>query len=173
MLRIVLTGPESSGKTTLALQLAAHYGAPWVPEYARAYLESLKREYEQPDLLAIAKGQLFREDRIGAGKPSLLFCDTDLVTIKIWSQVKYGTTDPWILEQIAERAYTHYFLCGVDIPWEYDPQREHPEQREELYTLYRAELAGLGKSFSEIGGSLEERVERAVAEIDCLVAKHA
>lgn len=166
MLRIVLTGPESSGKTTLTQQLAAHYGAPWVPEYARTYLQKLSRDYEKSDLLEIAKGQLFREERIGAGNPALLLCDTDLLTLKIWSEVKYGEADPWILEQVNQREYSHYFLCGVDIPWEYDPQREHPEQREELYRIYRAELLRLGKSFSELRGSVEERVAQAIGEID-------
>ena len=166
MLRIVLTGPESTGKTTLALHLAAYYGVPWVPEYARTYLDNLKRDYVEADLLEIAKGQIYREDRISAGHPAILFCDTDLITIKIWSEVKFGKTDPWILEQIKSRHYDHYFLCDTNIPWEPDPLREHPNQREALSELYLHELKSMGKSFSTIKGTLQERINKTIEFIE-------
>lgn len=157
-LRIVFTGPESSGKTTLAQHLAAHYGAPWVPEYARTYLNRLSRPYEAKDLLEIAQGQLYREDRISAGSPRLLLCDTDLLTIKIWAAYKYQAVDPWIVEQVAQRPYDHYFLCKPDLPWEDDPLRENPDDREELYQRYREELLHYQKPFTEIEGTLEQRL---------------
>ncbi len=170
MLRIVLTGPESCGKTTLAQQLAAHYRVPWVPEYARTYLHKNGLDYQEEDLLKIAKGQLYRENRIGAGKPSMLFCDTDLVTIKIWAEYKYGKVDPWILEQVKIRSYDYYFLCGIDIPWQDDPQREHPAQREELFQIYSKELRSLGKPFSIIEGDLPARLQLCNNKIKSLLA---
>ncbi len=166
MLRIVFTGPESSGKTTLTQHLAAHYGAPWVPEYARVYLEKLGDVYTEQDLMKIAEGQLYRENRISAGSPPLLLCDTDLLTIKIWSDYKYGQTNPWITEQIQTRPYDHYFLCRPDIPWEADPLRENPEDREALYLRYQKELEAYGKCYTEIGGSLPERMQQVIPLID-------
>ena len=166
MLRIVFTGPESSGKTTLTQHLAAHYGAPWVPEYARVYLEKQLTGYTEADLTKIAEGQLYRENRISAGSPPLLLCDTDLLTIKIWSEYKYQRTAPWILEQIRERHYDYYFLCRPDVPWEADPLRENPHDREALYDRYRDELDALGKTYVEIGGSLTERMQKAIPLID-------
>ena len=172
MLRIVITGPESAGKTTLALQLAAHYQVPWVPEYARVYLKSIQRDYEYPDLLEIAKGQIYREDRIGAGNPALLICDTDLLTIKIWSDFKYQQTDPWILKHLDTRHYDHYFLCYPDIPWEPDPLREHPRQRQELFTIYQQQLQVFSKPFTEIKGDAGSRMQQARFVIDQLLRQH-
>ncbi len=171
MLRIVFTGPESCGKTTITQQLAAHYRVPWVPEYARTYLQKNGLDYQEEDLLKIAKGQLYREDRIGAGKPSMLFCDTDLITIKIWAKHKYGSVHPWILEQIQNRPYDHYFLCGTDVPWQYDPQREHPSQREDLFKIYADELQALGKPFSILQGDLETRLQASITIIESLATK--
>lgn len=163
MLRIVLTGPESTGKTTLALKLAAYFGAPWVPEYAREYLDKVNREYIEEDLLEIARGQIFRENRIGAGNPPLLFIDTDLITIKVWSDYKYGNTHPWIIDQIQTRSYDHYFLCGTDIPWEPDPQRENPKERDQLYEIYKRELLTHKKNFTELSGNAEDRIKKCIA----------
>jgi nicotinamide riboside kinase len=116
MIRIAVTGPESTGKTTLARQLARRYGAPWTPEYARYYLRRLNRPYVQDDLLAIARGQLEWEEAKGRRNPEILFSDTCLLVIKIWSEFKYGNCHPWILEQLRAHTYDLYLLCGVDLP---------------------------------------------------------
>ncbi|MFK8104777.1 MAG: AAA family ATPase [Saprospiraceae bacterium] len=161
MHKIVLTGPESTGKTSLAKALANHYQAPWVPEYAREYLEALGRDYLASDLLEIAKGQLALEDTFALQAPAYLFCDTSLVVLKIWSEYKYGQCDPWILTQLATRSYDLYFLCGIDVPWEADPLREHPNERAQLYDQYKSTLQQLALPFVELTGNLEKRLKKA------------
>lgn len=165
-MKIVITGPESTGKTTLAQQLAQYYKTLWCPEYARQYIDELQRPYEQKDLLQIAKGQIALEEQLVLQKPSLLICDTDLITIKIWSIFKYQTCPRWIIQQINQRHYDLYLLCGIDIPWAYDPQREHPHLREELYAIYRQTLADLEKPFIELSGNPQARLAQAIAAIE-------
>lgn len=171
MLKVVVIGPESTGKSTLSGQLAAHYQTMWVPEYARQYLEALSRPYEQSDLLHIAKGQLAQEDQLAAQANRLLICDTDLHVIKVWSEHKYGNCDPEILQIIQDRKYDLYLLTYIDIPWEEDPQREHPDpaMREYFYNVYRELVMASGVPWVEIRGSLEERIASAIAAVDKLL----
>jgi NadR type nicotinamide-nucleotide adenylyltransferase len=161
--RIAITGPESAGKTTLAQALAGHFGTVWVPEYAREYLEKLGRSYVFEDLEAIARGQCELEEHYARRAHRYLFCDTDLLVIKIWSEYKYQQTAPYILESLSGRPYDLYVLCGTEIPWEYDPLRENPGEREELFQLYKKELADQAMPFIEVSGSLEQRVARVSA----------
>ena len=165
-MKIVITGPESTGKSTVAEQLAAHYNTKWVPEYAREYIKGLNRPYTYEDLLEIAKGQIQLEDQESANSSDLLICDTDLIVIKIWSAHVFGKVDPWILQQIEEREYDYYLLMNIDLPWEPDPQREHPHLRDFFMDWYRNELAEYGKAFSEISGSEENRMKAAIKVID-------
>lgn len=151
--KIVVTGPESSGKTTLAKQLAATLEVPWVPEYARMYLENLNRPYERQDLKIIAEGQQALEAGVLELKPPLIICDTDLLTIKIWSEVKYGAVDQAIHTDWLGDRVTGYLLCSPDIPWEEDPQREAPEDRVALFALYQQALTNAGKPFEVISGT--------------------
>ena len=160
MLRILLTGPESTGKTLLARRLAEVYQTAWAPEYARAYLETLGRPYEESDLLHIARGQLLLEDYQAQFARRILPCDTGMLVMKVWSEFKYGRCHPWILEQLQQRSYDIYLLCGTDVPWAYDPQRENPNEREELYTIYKRELEQLGVPYTELRGGVEERLEK-------------
>lgn len=173
MLKVVVIGPESTGKSTLSEQLAAHYQTVWVQEFARHYLEKLPRPYEQQDLLTIAEGQLALEDKQATQANRLLVCDTDLHVIKVWSEHKYGTCDPRILEQIANRPYDLYLLTYIDIPWEEDPQREYPDpaMREYFYNIYKDLVAASGVPWVEIKGSFEERKSLAVAAVDNLLKK--
>ncbi len=166
MLKIVITGPESSGKTTLANQLAMHFNTIPVPEFARHYIEGLSKSYEYDDLEKIAKLQIEIENQHSLMSPPIIICDTDLITIKIWSAVKYDRCSEWIQETIKTRNYDHYFLCEPDLPWEFDEQREHPEGRDELFQLYKKELEDLGKSFSVINGIGEKRLEAAIKVIE-------
>ncbi|MEM9823418.1 MAG: ATP-binding protein [Bacteroidota bacterium] len=172
MVKIVLTGPESTGKTTLTEGLAKHYNCSWIPEYARTYIEQLDRPYQQSDLSAIARGQLALEKQASTKDPELMICDTDLLTIKIWSEYKYGNCDPWILEQIHAHPCDWYFLCAPDIPWEPDPQREHPapEQRQLLLEIYETTLRALDRGFSMLSGTREIRQQKAIDQIDSLLA---
>ena len=168
MQRISLTGPESAGKSSLAAQLAAHYGTAWVPEYARAYLEAHGPAYALPDLEAIARGQLAAEDAAAAQATGLLFCDTDLLVVKIWAENAFGTCPAWVLAELAKPRYALTLLLAPDLPWASDPLREHPDpaQRWHFYELYRAELVSRGWSFVEISGSPRERLAQALAAVE-------
>lgn len=166
--KIAITGPESTGKSMLSKQLADHYKAIWVPEYAREYIDHLGRPYDQSDILKIAKGQKRREKDaeadLGTGNSRLryIFCDTESLVTKIWSEVKFGWCDPWILSELETRIYDLYLLCYIDIPWEDDPQREHPEMREHLFNLYHEELLERGRNFRVVSGLGEERLKNAI-----------
>lgn len=160
--KIVLTGPESTGKTTLAQALAAFLGAPFVEEYARTYLEKLNRPYQKKDLRDIASGQIEAEETAIATANGVVILDTDLLTIKVWSEQKFGTCDPWILEQIEKRGYDHYFLCGTDLRWTFDPLRENPDDREMLFECYKTELIRYEKAYFELWGDEEKRLSAAI-----------
>lgn len=164
--KIVVIGPECTGKSTLSAWLATHYNTRWVPEYAREFLEKLDRPYEEPDLLAIARGQLQLEDVALREAKDILICDTNLYVIKIWSEFKFGRCHPEILEAIATRPYDLYLLSYVDVPWEEDPQREHPDNREELYQIYLAEMKNQSVPFVEVKGSPGQRQAIARTAID-------
>jgi len=165
--KVSLTGPESAGKSTLAAQLAAHYGTTFVPEYARAYLEANGAAYTLPDLEAIAAGQLAAEDAAARQAASLLFCDTDLLVLKIWAENAFGTCPAWILAALARPRYALTLLLAPDLPWAPDPLREHPDpaQRWHFYGLYRQELVARGWPFAEISGPAAGRLAQAVAAI--------
>lgn len=167
MKKIVVIGPESTGKSTLSTQLAAHYKTLWVPEFARDYLMQLNRPYEQEDLLRMAEGQLITEDAAATKANQFLICDTDLHVIKVWSEAKYGDCDPRILELIASRKYDLYLLTYIDIAWEDDPLREHPkpEEREYFYQVYRDIVMNSGLPWADIRGGYEERLQTAVKAI--------
>lgn len=164
--RIAIVGPECTGKTSLSVALADHYQTKWVPEYAREYLDQLDREYTQDDLLTIAKGQLLSEDSLAAHSKNILICDTNVIVVKVWSEFKYGNCDPQILELLNSRFYDLHLLTQIDIPWENDPQREHPFEREKLFAIYRSELEKLKTPFIEISGDLMNRKTFAIQAID-------
>lgn len=160
MKKIVIIGPESTGKTTLTKSLAKHYNCPFVTEYAREYIDNLNRPYVEDDILKIAKKQIELEDK-KHGK--YLFLDTNLIVCKVWSQYKYGRCHPWIIEQIKKREYHHYLLCDIDLKWEKDHQRENPNNREELFEIYKNELSKSESSFTIISG--ENRIQQAISKI--------
>ena len=162
MPKIIVTGPESSGKTTLCKALSKHFNLPFLKEYARGYLNALNRDYNQDDLLKIAKEQLQSENGI-----QLL--DTDLITLKIWSEYKYESCDSWILTQIEKQKSEKrfYLLCKPDIPWEADPQRENPNGREELFEIYKKETESFGHDYFVVEG--ENRTENSISKISSLM----
>ncbi|HEY9178532.1 MAG TPA: ATP-binding protein [Flavipsychrobacter sp.] len=165
--KIVVIGPESTGKSTLSAALAKELGTVWVPEYAREYLEHLGRTYEQQDLLEIAKGQLELEDKLETKANKLLVCDTDLHVIKVWSNARYGTCNRFIIENIATRRYDMYLLTNIDTIWEDDPLREHPlpEERRYFYSIYRDIVQNSGLPWADISGTHEERLKKALTAI--------
>lgn len=166
ILKIAITGPESTGKSRLAMELAEYYKTVFVPEFAREYIDRLGRPYDQEDILIIAKGQISEEERWIKQADRMLFCDTELIVTKIWSEVKYGFCDPWILKKIEENKYDLFLLCDIDLPWEADPQREHPHMREKLFTLYYDELKGRGVPFKVVSGAGRERLMNAIGFVE-------
>jgi very-short-patch-repair endonuclease/nicotinamide riboside kinase len=164
--KIAIIGPESTGKSDLAKGLAQHYQTTWVPEYARDYIEALDRPYDQEDLLRIAKGQIALEDEKAKEAVNYLFCDTNLIVLKIWSDHKYGETHPWILESLANRTYDFYLLSDIDIPWQADPQREHPHMREYFFNLYQDYLIENKLAFGLVTGLGPERIKQALKLIE-------
>lgn len=169
MLKIILTGPESTGKTTLAKQLAATFETDWLTEFARKYIEQLDRPYIFDDLKNIAVGQIDSEAVFSAKAEKagheLVFFDTDLITIKIWSEDKFGKTDEWILNEIKNRAYDFYLLCKPDLEWVYDSQREDADRLDEIFEIYRKELIALKKPFAIIEGQGNKRFEKAIRAV--------
>jgi NadR type nicotinamide-nucleotide adenylyltransferase len=166
--KVVVLGPECTGKSELSAYLADALHTVWVPEYAREYLDDLQRPYGPEDLPLIARGQLALEDAMERKANKVLICDTDLYVIKVWSNFKYGYCDPEILRSIASRGYDLYLLTYIDIPWAYDPLREHPDQREELYQLYLQEMKNQPVPFVEIKGTREARRKAATTAIRAL-----
>jgi NadR type nicotinamide-nucleotide adenylyltransferase len=165
--RVVIIGPESTGKSTLASLLAKYYNTSWVPEYAREYIERLDRPYIERDLRDIAKGQIIAEDREAKYAKKLMICDTNLLVVKVWSEHKFGACYDEILAQIKTRKYDLYILTNPDVPWKEDPQREHPQLREFFYDIYREEIKKLGVPFVELTGEeFYYRKLMAVSAID-------
>ncbi len=168
-IRVVLTGSESTGKTTLARSLSEVLGAPWVPEFAREYLGQKGAPLTSEDVEPIARGQIAAED---AARPSrdLLILDTDLVSTAVYARYYYGSCPPWIDRAARERRAHLYLLLGPDVPWVADgAQRDRPEAREELHALFRAKLEAIEARFFEVRGSWERRALTARAAIQALL----
>ena len=170
MIRIAVTGPESTGKSTLALALSAHYSCPMVPEYAREYLMELDRKYRASDVEAIARGQMTAESVLDK-KIRLLICDTDLLVCRIWMEVVFGSCPDWLLKASKLPRYTHTFLMNIDFPWVADPLREHPTRRKELFDRYQKALKEDGRPFTIISGTIDQRIAKAIGITDALLAK--
>lgn len=160
MKKVVVTGPESSGKTTLCQHLSESLFTPFVREYAREFIASLGRPYCQKDLVLIANGQQDLEEDIESLTPSMLICDTDLLTIKIWSEYKYGNCESQIVDQLKNNLPDLYILTVPDFPWEKDEQRENPNDREELFEIYKQEIKTFGVPYIEVSGTVEARLNQ-------------
>ena len=177
--KVVIIGPESTGKSSLSEQLAQHYTTLWVPEYARTYLHDHGMKYSYDDLLTIAKGQLDLEDKYLAELNSqlttdhpLLFIDTNMYVMKVWCEFVFGKCHDWILHQIVEREYDLYFLCDIDLVWVKDELREYPdhESRQKLFHIYRDNMINQSVPWIEIRGDYAQRLETAIIAVDDLLA---
>lgn len=172
--KVVVIGPESTGKSTLCEQLAAHYATVWVPEYAREYLLKHGTSYQYDDLLTIARGQVALEEKylssLKADKKEqpLLFIDTDQYVMKVWSEYVFGQCHSWILDQIVQREYNLYLLCDTDLPWVKDELREYPdlESRRELYYIYKDIMLNQPVPWINISGNYEQRFQKAVKAVN-------
>lgn len=165
--RVVITGPESSGKTTLSMALSKHLKVPLVPEYSRIYLTELgEKAYGIKDLQAIAKGQLQAAQKAQPSGSKLCIEDSDLLTLVIWCEEKFGR-NPDSIQQAWDKHPAHlYLLCAPDMPWEADPLRENPEDRDRLYGLHRQRLVQRQLPFIEMSGSHASRMTTALEALN-------
>lgn len=164
-LTIAITGPESTGKSWLSEQLAIHFNTLSVAEYAREYIENLERPYDFNDIELIAKKQLQLEEQAICRANKILFVDTDFFVTKIWSEFVFQKCSPWIINQLQVHTYDLHLLCDIDLPWEYDPQREHPDKRQELFELYKSELTKSNRPFEIVTGNGEARLHSALGAL--------
>jgi NadR type nicotinamide-nucleotide adenylyltransferase len=164
--KIAITGPESTGKSDLAEKLATHYQSAYVPEFAREYIGNLKREYTYDDILLIAQNQIKQEEKFEIQSSNFLICDTELLVTRIWSLHKFGKSHAWIDEQIMNHHYDFFLLCNIDLPWQYDQQREHPHLRQFFFDWYRNELENYGFPYAVVSGQGSTRLQNAINLID-------
>lgn len=183
--RIVIIGPESTGKSTLCSQLAEHFQTEWVREFAREYLISNGTGYSQENLWDIAQGQIRDEDiaadkmettykkRAERGNAALLFVDTDMHVMKTWSEFVFDACDNRILKNIATRPYDLYLLCNTDLPWEKDELREYPnlETREKLFEHYKEAMINQSVPWVIISGGYEERLAMAIEAVNRIATR--
>ena len=175
LIKIVIYGPESTGKTTLAQQLARHYQTVWVPEYAREYLQNKWDREQKPcepeDLLPIAEGQMRLENKLARKADKVLICDTDLLETKVYSEAYYlGSCDP-ILDKYARlNQYDLYLLTDIDVPWEKDDLRDKPKERERMFNYFKAALEENNREFVILSGDKPTRLRTAISYIDKLLS---
>jgi len=171
MKRIVVIGPESTGKSTLCRQLATHYNTVWCREYAREYLLEKGMNYSYDDLAKIAQGQIKLEEGCAAdAKNNLYFIDTDMYVMKVWYEVAFNNCPTWILKRLARTHCDLYLLCDVDLPWVKDELREYPDlgMRQRLFKMYKDVMINSGVRWVQISGADEQRLQVAVDSIENL-----
>ena len=167
MLKVALTGPESSGKSTLTLALAKHFNVPHLLEYARTFLDRLDRPYVEEDLVPIAQGQLAQERKMAKGEGPIYFCDTSLLVMRVWGLYKFGRSDAQIKEMLLNHPADLYLLCSPDIAWTPDPLREHAAiaDREALFKLYKQNLDEFQLPYGLVEGQGQARVDLALQQL--------
>jgi nicotinamide riboside kinase len=172
IIKIALFGPESTGKTTLAKQLAEYYETEWVPEFARDYLQEKWEENQHicvaDDMMPIAYGQVALENKKLASAKKYLFSDTNLMVTKVFSEMYYGFCDPLLNEAALEHEYDLFFLTDIDVPWEKDDIRDTPDGRESVFSVFKQTLIDTKKPFITLSGNKESRLAKAISIIDNL-----
>lgn len=174
MIRVVLYGPESTGKTTLSKQLASYYHTNWVPEYMRTFLENKiivpgEEIVSYEELSIIAKGQMKAENASLSTADTLLFCDTNLLELQVYAEYYFGESPETISKHALKNKYDLYILTYVDVPWMADGMRDRPEDREKMFTLFKQKLIENNLPFITVKGNKQERLEFAVSYIDKLL----
>ena len=168
MFRISITGPESTGKSTLTTALAEHFSAYAVPEYAREYVEKLDRPYNFDDICLIAKHQIEEQNFYAKlnDKPFVFF-DTDLIITQIWFEYCYKQTPDFLKQELKKKYFDLYLLCSPDLPWQPDPVREHGgDERQFFFDCYKREIEKTGIPYVIISGKETERVQNAINAVN-------
>ena len=176
LLRVVIYGPESTGKTTLARQLSDHYQTTFVKEFARDYLQKKwdqkKEVCSRADLPIIVAGQIQLENEATTMAKQVLICDTNVVVTKVWSETHFeGYCDSQIASCCSKFHYDYYLLTGIDVPWQKDDLRDRPNDRQIMFDYFKNTLDQLGENYSVLKGNQEKRLRKAIAIIDKLLKK--
>lgn len=166
ILKIAVVGPESTGKSTMSAYLANHYHTVWVPEYARGYCEKLTAPPTIEDEVNMFYGQIALEKEILPQANGILICDTTFITVKIWSDAFFGCTPQEVLDELPLHPYDLYLLLDIDLPWQDDPLRDFPNQREYFMDIWHRELKALNARYAVVSGQGQTRYDSAVAVID-------
>lgn len=171
IVKVVLFGPESTGKTTLSKQLARYYNTVWTPEYARQYLQNKwnneRKTCENADLIPIAIGQMKLENELAKKADKVLICDTDLLETKIYSEEYYGGfVNPELEKAAINNKYDLYLLTYIDTPWEEDDLRDRPDQRLEMFKAFENALIKYNRPYIILKGDRKKRIEDAINKID-------
>lgn len=170
MYKIAVIGPESTGKSNLSEHLANQYNCLWVPEFARQYCANLNRDCDMQDELNIFYGQLNSERAIFKeslkANHKLLICDTTIVTVKVWTEHVFKNTPDVVNREFNHRHYDLYLLTNNDLPWEDDPLRNFPNQREYFYEWYLRLLKENNLNFRIVSGVNKERFQNAIDIVD-------
>jgi NadR type nicotinamide-nucleotide adenylyltransferase len=174
-IRVVLFGPESTGKTTLSIALAKHYNTVWAPEFAREYLQEKWNDAaticEIEDIMPIAIGQIKLENDLLLKANKILFCDTNILETKIYAEEYYKNySNKTLNEAVGHLTYTLYFLTDIDTPYEQDDLRDRPDQRQEMFDAFKQALKKHKCTYQILSGSIEERMSKAKTCVDKLLA---
>jgi NadR type nicotinamide-nucleotide adenylyltransferase len=170
VIRVVLTGSESTGKTTLARQLAAHYGVEWVPEFVREYATRKGSAIELADHGPIAHGQIALEEAFLARARRMLIQDTDLLSTVVYCGHYFGVCPAWIERELLGRLPQLYLLMDIDMPWVPDPVRDRGHVREQMQGLFRETLERVGAHYVTISGDHAARRASATAAVERLLS---
>ena len=176
LLRVVIYGPESTGKTTLAKQLAGYYHTNWVKEFARDYLQkkwdNKKEVCALDDLPAIVEGQINSENQAISTANKILFCDTNVLVTRVWSETHFqGYCNPKIIDCSEKFKYDFYLLTGIDVPWQKDDLRDRPNDRQTMFDYFKNMLDQLNENYAILEGNKEKRLKKAIILIDELLKK--
>lgn len=170
MISVVITGPESTGKSVLTQQLAKHFNGFGVKEYARRYVENLKRPYTLHDVEVIAQRQIeeYNIMKAKAGERQLVFFDTFLIITKVWFEEVFQICPQWLHHALKNMHIDFALLCYPDLPWVPDGVRENPDKRAYLYQRYLEELEFYNIPYRIVKGEGEKRTERAINYVNKL-----
>lgn len=170
IIRIAITGPESTAKSTLSKVLSDYFNGTFYPEYAREYFEGHPAKYGYEDLENITKQQIEQYHESGRVSSGIAFFDTWLIITKVWFQWVYNTIPSWLDDEISNLPIDLYLLCLPDIPWVPDALRENGgEQRQRLFDVYKNELIARNLNFVEIGGVGELRIQNAIQAVQSFI----